>query len=73
MESNEHTELTGKTETDSEMESGWQLVRVGGRFKGGRNEQKGKKTHGHGQQCGDCEGAESIRGLNSNAKIYNKD
>ena len=44
----------------------------GWRLGGGGIEQKGKKTHGHGQQCGDCEGAESIRGLN-NAKIYNKD
>ena len=25
---------------------------------GGRIEQKGKRTHGHGQQCGDCGGEE---------------
>ena len=32
-------------------------------------EQKGKRTHGHGQQCGDCYGG---RGLNDNGKNYNK-
>ena len=34
-------------------------------------EQKGKRTHGHGQQCGDCWGAGrgDIRGLNGNEKI----
>ena len=29
-------------------------------------EQKGKKTHGHGQQCGDCRWGGGIRGLNGN-------
>ena len=29
---------------------------------------KGKRTHGHGQQCGDCWGAEHIRGLKGNVK-----
>ena len=31
-------------------------------------EQKGKRTHGHGQQCGDCGGEVGIRGLNGNMK-----
>ena len=35
---------------------------------GGRIEQKGKRTHGHGQQCGDCWGGGGIKGLNSNGK-----
>ena len=36
---------------------------------GGRGiEQKGKRTHGHGQQCGDCREEEGIRGLNGNGK-----
>ena len=40
---------------------------------GGRIEQKGKRTHGHGQQCGDCWGERCKRGLNGNGKKYNKD
>ena len=39
---------------------------------GGEIEQKGKRTHGHGQQCGDCCGEAGIRGLNGNEK-FNKD
>ena len=36
---------------------------------GGRGiEQKGKRTHGHGQQSGDCWGLGGIRGLNGNGK-----
>ena len=35
---------------------------------GGGIEQKGKRTHGHGQQCGDCWGEGGIRGLNDNGK-----
>ena len=31
-------------------------------------EQKGNRTHGHGQQGGDCRGEEGIRGLNANVK-----
>ena len=31
-------------------------------------EQKGKRTHGHGQQCGDCLGGGGVRGLNGNGK-----
>ena len=30
-------------------------------------------TRGHGQQCGDCWGEGSIRGLNGNGKKCNKD
>ena len=46
---------------------------VGGKFwgrklVGGGIEQKGKRTHGHGQQCGDCWGEQGIRGLNGNGK-----
>ena len=41
----------------------------GGQRLGGGIEQKGKKTHGHGQQWRDCGSGEgSIRGLNSNGK-----
>ena len=37
-------------------------------FKSCYVEQKGKKTHGHGQQCGDCGGEGGIRKFNSNGK-----
>ena len=40
---------------------------AGGSLEGGGIEQKGKSTHGHGQQCGDC-GRAGLRGLNSNRK-----
>ena len=30
--------------------------------------QKGKRTHRYGQQCGDCEGGECIRGINGDGK-----
>ena len=33
----------------------------GGMLQGGGIQQKGKSTHGHGQQCGDC-GGEEIKG-----------
>ena len=46
MESNEQTELTGKIETDSEIES--RLAALGAGLRGGETEQKGKRTHGHG-------------------------
>ena len=45
----------------------------GGRLEGGGVEQKGKRTHGYRQQCGDCRGEGHIRGPNCNGKIYNKD
>ena len=35
---------------------------------GGGIEQKGKRTHGHGQQCGDCWGEGGIRVLKGNEK-----
>ena len=35
---------------------------------GGGIEQKGKRTHGYGQQCGDCWG----EGLKGNGKIQQK-
>ena len=31
-------------------------------------EQKGERTHGHEQWCGDCSGEKGVRGLNSNGK-----
>ena len=40
-----------------------------GRLEGGGIEQKGKRTHVHGQQCGDCGGHKGIRGINGNEKI----
>ena len=39
-----------------------------GRLVGGGIEQRRKRTHGHGQQCGDCWGQGGIRGLNGNGK-----
>ena len=66
MESNEQTELTDKTETDSEIadDSG------GGEVAGGGIEQRGKRTQGHGQQGGDCWGQAGVRGI---WKKYSKD
>ena len=43
----------------------------GGMLGGEGIEQKGKRTHGHGQQCGDCWGEDNIRGLNGNGKYNN--
>ena len=40
---------------------------------GWRDGAKSKRTHGHRQQCGDCRGEESMKGLNGNGKKYNKD
>ena len=71
MESNEQIELTRKMGTDSYMESRMTAKWWG--VRGGGTEQKGKRTHGHGQQCGDYWGEEEIRGLNGNGKKYNKD
>ena len=39
---------------------------------GGGIKQKGIRTHGCGQQCGDCYGEVGMRGLNGNVKKYNK-
>ena len=49
------------------------MTASGGELRNGGIEQKGQRTHGCGQQCGDCWKEELIRGLNSNGKIYNKD
>lgn len=39
-----------------------------GRSEGGGIKQKGKRTNGHGQQCGDCQEEVGIRGINGNGK-----
>ena len=39
---------------------------VGWEVRDGGIERKGKRTHGHGQQCGACRGEGGIRGLNGN-------
>ena len=44
------------------MESWMTASGGGGRLRGGGIEQKGKKTHGHGQQCGDCGGQWGYKG-----------
>ena len=46
---------------------------VGAWLGGGGIKQKGKRTHGHGHQCGDCVGGGVIRGLNGDGKKYDKD
>ena len=53
MESNAQTELTSKIQKllDSKM-----TAIAGERLGGGGIEQNRKRTHGHGQQCGDCTG-----------------
>ena len=68
----EQTQLTNKTETDSQMradDSQWWGVELEHRG----IEQKGKRTHGHGQQSGEYWGEEGKRGLSGNGKKYNKD
>ena len=45
---------------------------VGGSSGGGRTEQKGKRAHGHGQQCGNFKGERSIRRLDGNGKLQLK-
>ena len=44
-------------------------INKGGRLGGRGIEQKGERTHGHGQQCEDCRREGSIRGLNGNGKV----
>ena len=44
------------------------MTASGGGLGGGGIEQKGKRTHGHGQQCGDCWRKEGIKGLNGNGE-----
>ena len=39
-----------------------------GELRGGRIKRKGKRTHGHGQQRGDCWRVGGIRGLSGNGK-----
>ena len=68
MESNKQTELASKTETDQHMENRRQLV--GGGLGVGGIEQKGRRTQGHGQQCGYHWGKEGLMELNGNGKIY---
>ena len=53
MESNEQTKLTSKVVTDSSIETRMTAL---GRLRGEGIERKGKRTHAHGQQCGDCGG-----------------
>ena len=42
---------------------------MGGRLGAWGIEQKGKRTHGHGPQCGDCWGKGCIKELNGNGTI----
>ena len=49
--------LTSKIETDSYIESRLTALEWG--LEGGQIELKAQRTHGHGQQCGDC-GKEGI-------------
>ena len=51
VESNEQTELTKKMGVDSQVERRW--TALGGLGIEGLSK-NGKRTHGHGQQCGDC-------------------
>ena len=52
----------------------WQLQGRQGEVRDGVLEQKGKRTHGHGPQCGDCRGRgwmeveELLRDINGNGK-----
>ena len=55
--------------TDSERESRM-TAGCGGQVVGEGIDQKGKRTRGHGQLCGDCWGKGSIRGQNGNKKIH---
>ena len=41
---------------------------MGGGLRVEGTEQKGKRTHGHGQQCGNCRGEGGVRGLNDNGE-----
>ena len=43
-----------------------------GEDRSGGTEQKRKRTHGHGQQCGDCREEWGARRLNGNGKQYKK-
>ena len=50
------------------MDRGQDNIYWQGRLGGGWIKQKGKKTLGHGQQCGDSRGKGSIREINGNGK-----
>ena len=63
MESKDQTELTSKIKTDSEIESRLTAINEGGLRDGGV-QLKGKTTHGHGQQCGDCGGGGGFKRYN---------
>ena len=60
-------------ENGDRLIDGEQNDSCGERLEGGGFEQKGKRTHAHGQQCGDCWWEGSIRELKGNGKRYNKD
>ena len=47
---------------------GEQMTASRGCLRGGGFEQKGKRTHGNVQECGDCWVEGDIRGLNGNGK-----
>ena len=49
------------------------MVSWGGGVRVGGTEQKGKRTHGHGQQCADCWGEMGTRGTNGDRKEYTED
>ena len=49
------------------------MTAVGERLGGEEMDLKGKRTHRHEQQCGDCNMKACIRGLNGIGKKYSKD
>ena len=55
----------------SKIDSGTESMTVIGvwRLGYGGIKQNGKRTHGHGQHCGECRGRGRIRGLNGNGKV----
>ena len=61
VEFNEQTELTSNIETDSQIENRMTAYWGRERVVGGGTKQKGKRTHGHGRQCGDYKAEGSIR------------
>ena len=70
MESNEQAELARKMWADSEIES--RMTASRGKLGVGGTEQKGKRTHGHGQRCGECWAEGAVRGLNGNGNNIRK-
>ena len=59
---------TNKQNRDSLIDREQTTASGGGRLEGGGIEQKGKRTHGHGQQCGECWAEGGIRGLKGNGE-----